>query len=564
MSKRKAKPQQPKRSTLTLEAIDKSGKRFPVKLRARIVPIRKGEGVGASGGEDPVASSVEEEADFRAFGGRIIEPPYPLRRLAATKENNGELGTAIEAMVTNTVGFGWQLRERRMPEDVRKALEKDILEERLRLNAFLETVHPTKSLTALLRRTKDDQHSMGNGYLELIEDRNGNLSGLSHVHGHSIRLGPKEKRPVKVLVPRIRSDNFMIDRIPMWHRFRKYAFVSHNRKVWFKEAGDPRLLDKETGKFYVDPDKVPFNKRATSLIHYLNYSSISPYGVPLWIGNVFSVYGARAAEEINFLTLCNNNIPSMFVIVEGGVLTDDSIDRLTEFTEAQMAGSSNYSKFIVLEGEVSDEGSVNPASFRIKVTPLKGLQQKDELWQSYIGNARDKTRQSFRLPPIFVGRSDDYTRATADTSRDIADEQIFAPERSEDGHTLNRNVLLAKGVEARYHTFRFNHPNITDDIELIRLMAIAERSGAMTPRRADRLVLDVFGEDLGPLPKGIDLDKPYSLTFAEAQKGGAAVGQGSAPGGEVARRVIDGLLDLRRNIEKELDGRFFLEDNDNG
>jgi len=525
-----------------------------------VISVRKQE----NGGEDPVASSIEEEEDFSSFGGRILEPPYPLRRLAATKENNGELGTAIEAMVTNTVGFGWTLKERRMPEEVRASLERDILNERLRLTAFLETVHPTKSLTTLLGRVKDDQHSMGNGYLELIEDQSGTLRGLNHIHGHSVRLAPTENRPVKVLVPRIRHDNFMIDRIPMWHRFRKFAVLRFNKKTWFKEAGDPRLLDKDTGIFYSDPAKVPFNKRATSLIHFLNYSALSPYGVPLWIGNVFSVYGARQAEEINFLTLCNNNIPSMFVIVEGGILTDESIDRLTEFTEAQMAGSANYSKFIVLEGEVSDEGSVNPSSFRIKIEPLKGLQQKDELWQGYIGNARDKTRQSFRLPPIFVGRSDDYTRATADTSRDIADEQIFAPERSQDGHTLNRSVLLAKGVEARYHTFRFNHPNITDDIELIRLMAIAERSGAMTPRRADRLVQDVFGgEDLGPLPKGIDLDKPYSLTFAEAQKGGA-VGRGAAPGGEVARRVIDGLLDLRSSIEKELDNRFFLEDNDNG
>ena len=36
---------------------------------------------------------------------------------------------------------------------------------------------------------------------------------------------------------------------------------------------------------------------------------------------------------------------------------------------------------------------------------------------------------SFRLPPIFVGITSDYTRATASESREVAEEQVFEPER---------------------------------------------------------------------------------------------------------------------------------------
>jgi hypothetical protein len=99
---------------------------------------------------------------------------------------------------------------------------------------------------------------------------------------------------------------------------------------------------------------------------------------------------------------------------------------------------------------------------------------------------------------------------------------------------------------------RHNHPNITDDIELIRLMGIAEKSGAMTPRRADRIIRDVFQDDIGPMPEGIDLDKPFSISFAEAQQG---MTPSEAEPAET-EKMIEGLLDLRGRIERELDKRF--------
>jgi capsid portal protein len=244
----------------------------------------------------------------------------------------------------------------------------------------------------------------------------------------------------------------------------------------------------------------------------------------------------------------------MFVIVENGALTEASIDRLQKWTEEQVQKGMNYSRFLLMEGETVEDGTPNPQSFRIRVMPLAQYQKDDQLFQKYDGNNREKVRQSFRLPPIFVGRTEDYTRATADTSRAVADEQVFAPERNKDTFAVNRFVLARWG--ARFHTFKLNNPNVTDDIQLITLMGMAERSGGMTPRRADRIIRDVFGEDIGPMPQGVPLDVPFSVTFAQAQSGLGS--GGGAPSGDTARRVIDGMLDLRRRIEKELDDRFFL------
>lgn len=553
----------PAPSTITLDALDKRG--VPRKVRLRAVPIGLTEKmqIRKQDGEDVAASNVDAHDPFAnvSLGAlRLIDPPYPLRWLSSREEESTELGQCIRAMVVNTVGFGWTLRERPMPEGMRNERRVEIEAERLELKARLEAVHPTESLDMILEKVKNDQHSCGNGYVEIIEDRTGELVGVNHVVGHAVRMTEKHPQPVKVDTPMLRPD-FSFGVVPMWHRFRRYAMVTPAGKVlWFKEAGDPRTMDKKTGEFV---DDIPFSRRATALLHFRNYNPLSPYGVTLWIGNLFSIQGSRRAEEINYNTLTNNAIPSMFVIVENGALTEGSIVRLREWVEGQVQKGLNYSKFLLLEGEAAEEGTPSPSNFRIRIEPLARYQKEDELFQNYDGNNRDKLRQSFRLPPIFVGRTEDYTRATADTSRAVADEQVFAPERSKDTFLINR--FIVSRWQPRYHTFRLLNPNVTDDTQLIRLMGIAEKSGGMTPRRADRIVRDVFGDDIGPMPEGIPLDVPFTITFAKSQQGmlGGGTGEGNEEGAEgkstdVARRVIDGLLDLRRRIEKELDDRFYL------
>lgn len=566
---------------IKLEGRDKSGRSVHSVLKATIIqprgmPLRK---QGEDDEVDPKrpdlpVSNVDDEDEFREVvvdRDVIVAPPYNLRTLAMLKDNSTELGQAIRTMVVNTVGFGWTLRELPMSEEVRREHEKDIIEERLRLTAMLKTLHPRLSFTMLRKQAQEDRHSTGNGYLELISNARGELVGVNHAHGHSVRMTKRDKKATKVTVPRIRPDlGFMLEEVTFHYRFRRFVQIrynfttgrsvstGHRKAVWFKEAGDPRQMDWRTGEYAKKGETIPMRYRATEMIHFRIYNPVTPYGVPVWIGNLFSLFGSRASEEINFNTLSRNNVPSMFVIVENGSLTESSIERLQEFVESQISTAQNYSKFILLEGEALDEGSPNPEAFRIKVEPLTNIQQQDQLFQEYDANNRDKVRQAFRLPPIFVGRADDYTRATADTSRDIADEQIFAPERDDDDHLINRFVLSRWG--AKFHKFRSNHPNITDDIELIRMMTFAEKSGGMTPRRADRIVRDIFGDDIGPMPEGIDLDRPYSMQFAEAQAGGAGGGDGGArDAGNVAKRMVSGLVNLRKSIESEIESRSLID-----
>jgi len=554
--------------SIPVEAVDNDGRIHRRTLKATIISFPKAMS-GQATAEDLAdlsmpQSAAEEEEQFAAIysGDRILDPPYPLMTLTSLVENSTELGQCIRAMVTNTVGFGFKLRERPLPANVDHTA---VTEEKELLDGFFGAAHVKYSAPMLMKRVVADLHACGNGYLELIEDSRRDLVGLNHVHGHSGRLTKQDTSATLTHVPRVRRG--MIEWVPRAHRFRRYVQVRNQALTWFREAGDPRRMDKRTGRYLAANENLAPRYLATSLVHFSRYSPFSPYGVPDWIGNLFSIFGSRAAELTNYRTISQNNIPAMFVMVENGTLTKASVSRLRKFAEQQIQGSSNYSKFIILEGEPMDEGMPDPTKLSIKVQPLRHLQTHDELFQQYDANNKEKIRQAFRLPPIFVGHSKEYNRATADTATALADEQVFAPDRTDFNYLMTRFVLLPLG--ARYHTFYFNHPNITNDQELVRMMVAAERSGAMTPKRADRVVRDVFGDDIGPLPTGIDLNTPYSLQFALAQKGVSGepgqqptMFEGGRPSDTpgivneaAAEKVVAQLVYLRQKLDQELESR---------
>lgn len=551
---------------LPLEVIDKSGKLHNVVLKATI--IEAGEALGHyrsllrkqdDGGEGteeqrpvPGASRAQEDDPYvRLAGGmaQIIEPPYDMSFLALAADNSSELGQNVRAMVTNTVKFGWTLKETaefaEMDDTEAEKHKEAIKAEKRALRAHLSAVHPKLSLTAIRSMAKFDKHLTGNGYLELIETPERKLIGINHVHGHTVRLTALDAEPIEIDVPVV--VDFKIEKTKMATRFRRFVQMRGQKLVWFREAGDPRFLDKDTGEFKAE---LPFEKRATALIHHRVYTMHTPYGIPEWIGALFAFHGTRAAEELNFNSL-QNPVPSMFIIVENGVLTPGSITRLKEFIE-QVGRSASMTKAILLEGEPSEEASPHPQQFKIKVVPLTTMQVRDELYQEFTKNNRDTIRQTFRLPPIFVGRADDYTRATADVSRDIADEQVFAPDRDEDDELFNRWAVIG-GWGSVYHVLKSMNPNITSDETLVKMANALEKSGGMTPRLANVIARDVLGRH-APLPKEIDPDVPYSLQFARAQAGAGA--------GGVSQQVVESMIEMRKRLEAELGDRFWstLED----
>jgi hypothetical protein len=169
---------------------------------------------------------------------------------------------------------------------------------------------------------------------------------------------------------------------------------------------------------------------------------------------------------------------------------------------------------------------------KLEVQELNAAQHDDMMFVKYMERNDDKIRRAFRLPPIYMGRADDYTRATADASRKTGEEQIFRPERNHEDDIWNQTVVAA--LRAANVIFRSNTPDITDNYELTQLLATAERSGGLSPHVSRLIVEDMLGRDLPELSAEIDPHLPFTMTMLREQ----AKLQLAAPG-QVAKMLSD-------------------------
>jgi PBSX family phage portal protein len=514
----------------------------------------------------PGESQKIEDEPFATLisNGAAIQPPFDMLVLATLQEQSTELGPCLDAMEVNIAGFGYRFVPRVKQDDNEKK-NRDVLKEKVFLTNFFG--HCTKeSYTDFRRKLRKDLEATGNYYYEVIRDNIGNIQSFEHIPSYQVLLGKLDEESILYDRPILESQldgTVKLKTIPERRRFRKYVqsrsfrttnnsqYTTGYKTVWFKEFGDPRIMNYETGEY--DPN-TPENKRANEIVHRRIYSPRTPYGLPRTIGMLLSIYGARAAEEINFITFRNNNIPSMVICVSNGQLSESSIQRVQEYVES-IASSNDYSKFLLLESEGFVEGE-DGGQVKIDIKPLTSNQHKDALFQNYSEKAKDNIRRAFRLPPIFVGKSDDYTRATVDSGRILADEQIFSPERNSEDEFMNRVMFPYMGVV--YHTFKTNTPNTTDNQQLVKILAGAEKTGGMTPRIARMLLEDILSMELPVFKDDFDPDVPFSMTMAEAVKNMA---QPSEPGQQVTalkalynsndddNTFIDFLLKAREVVE---------------
>lgn len=525
-------------------------------LRALIIPMVKTEKKRAKtekqGKAEPGKSKElpEDYIEGLITAGQIVEPPFDLLQLAMLPENNSELGPCVSAMEVNIEGFGHRLVPRIKEAD--EKVKKEIEAERLRLENFFLYASVDDSFTMFRRKLRIDLEATGNAEFEVIRNAAGDIQGFNHLPSYQMHLGREDRDPIKVEVPTyevLANGEVKIVKTPVWKRFRRFVqtrlTTRRNLSVtgsletrWFKEFGDPRVYDNRTGDMVVDENKkpvegrqpVPEDQQANEVVHLKLYSPRSPYGLPRTVGVFLSIFGDRASEEINYITMRNNNIPSIFLLVSGGQLTKDTIERLTEFMESRVQGSDNFSKIVAVEAESAemegDQGS--PGQVKVDAKPVTQAQHKDALFQEYSKNNRVKIRRSFRLSPLHVGEAQAFNRATAEISRRVVDEQVFAPERDEFDQLINR--IMFPAMDIRYHQFKSNSPNTTDNTELVRILAGAEKTGGMTPRIARKALEDIFGVELPPFPDSFPQDVPFSMTMAEAVKNMA---DASEPGQQI-------------------------------
>lgn len=457
-------------------------------------------------------SKAVDEDEFQGLyeDGAILEPLYNPERLTRLPENSDILQQCIDAYKTNIVGFGvdfdYDIDIDKENEQTQKALEV----EWSRYENFFKYCNLDESYTEIMKKVVDDRERIGWGVLEIVESVDGAPAGLEHIPAHKIRLCKREKKPisVKAMVP---NDAGELIEITIMKKFRKFVQIVDNQRVYFKEFGDPRTLNCRTGEY---KDDTPPEDTATSVMFFNIYCPYTPYGLPRYIGQLLNIQGNRKAEELNYTYFMDGRHMPMAIVVENGKLTDDSVENIKN-----SKGDAARHKYLILEAEgvekdvsIGDDDEKSRVSIRFE--KLAEMLEKDGLFQEYCKNNRDKIRSAFRLHPIYTGESQDYTRATADTARQVTEEQVFQPEREDIAFKFNNNLKRSLGI--MQVSMKFIAPTISDKAEIATSITPYVQAGAASPNMLIDALGDLLGKTFEPF-EGEWADKPMQLLMKEME-----------------------------------------------
>lgn len=388
----------------------------------------------------------------------LIAPPYDMKRLAQLSQENNTLGSCVEAMEVNIDGTGFSIEHK--SSDKENANEKDIED----IKEFFNEPAPRMSFTTIRRLVRRDLEQTGNGYLEVVRNAIGKVVFLRHVTSSMVRLVRLDNAvPVATTINRGGKDVT----VNVLTRERRYAQLTGVQLVYFKEYGSKRALNYVTGEWASPEKPVPLDKQATELIHFTVYKDAqTPYGIPRWISQTPSVMGSRKAEEFNLDFFDAGGIPPVMVFLTGGMLQGETKKTLENMF--QKSTQKNIRGAVI---EVAPTGGAldSASSSSVKVERFGTERQQDSMFEKYDDKCSVRLRGAFRLPPLFIGRAEDYSFATAFASYVVAEAQVFKPERDEFDSIINVTVMRELNSEYRFRSLPLTVKDIASQLKAVEL-----------------------------------------------------------------------------------------------
>lgn len=490
-----------------------------------------------------ISSSKAETRESTAFTD-IIEPPYNKAQLFKIVEHSNIIPQCIEAYKQNIPGFGAILKYT-IDESMKKETP-EMTNEWDRVKNFINYFNFEKSFEDVFKDVIADREVCGEGYIEILRDGMGLPVGGERIDTTTIKVS-KLSKPIEV---KYEKEGKKYSR---YKRFRKFIQEINDNKVYFKEFGDPRKLNCKTGDY---SETISLDDEATEIIQFKIGNG--PYGIPRWIGNIVPVIGTRKAEELNHNYFNQGRHTPLAILVKNGILTEESEEALQEYASC-VEGSENAHKFLLLQMEefkdndsisLGDDNKNNKMDIELK--DLAGMLQQDALFLDYDEATRKKVQSAFRLPDIYVGRSNDFNRATAETAVEITEKQVFIPERNSLAFTIN-NLLLDE-YNLKFVKVIFNNPDISNTDDKVKMINALNTAGAIAPND----LREEAGKVLGKQLENFDIDTanlPPILANKDSGEANTLQGLLKSKIDPYNSQIINVLKDVRDVLEEFKDGQ---------
>lgn len=455
--------------------------------------------------------------------GDWIYPPVKLRGLRQLVKESSILPQCIRAYRNNIAGFGIGIR---YLEDTEETSEKAA--EFQRAQEIVELLNTEQDTKEVFEDLIEARETYGIAYLEVIRNLAGEVVQIEFIKDTPsvIKTNP--------LDPYISTTYFHHgQQAERKKRFCKYRQDIGGKTVYFREFGDPRIMDRRSGLYLQEGETLELDNQANEIMEFA--IGTEPYGEVRWIGQVLGVDGSRKAEMLNNNYFENGRHTPLAIIVRNGTLTDDSFAKLQRYMD-EIKGASGQHAFLVLETESTTEGTALDADDKpeIELKDLASILQKDELFQDYLDNNRRKVQSAFQLPDLYVGYTTDFNRATAQTAQEVTEEQVFQPERKSLAWAINNRLL--NEYQFKYVECYFLEPDISNPDDLYKLLTVCNNAGGITPNFAKRIIYEAYGEVSEDYPdEWGDTPLAYQKT------------QGSAGAGQDINALT---MSLQKQIEK--------------
>lgn len=435
-----------------------------------------------------------------------ITHPVDMRGLKELVDNSTILPQCIRAYKNNIAGFGISVHysvdaEEETPE---MKAEWDAMEKIVALlNMDVMTKEVFESVIA-------DRETYGISYCEVIRDMNGNVVQLEFI---------KDTPSIDMtypLEPFMDVDYFFHgEKVTRKKKFRKFRQNVAGKTVYFKEFGDLRVMDKRNGNYWEEGEEMPeIDNQANELIAFSLGNM--PYGEVRWLGQVLTVDGSRRAEILNNNYFRQGRHTPLMILVKGGTLSEESFTKLQGYMD-EIKGESGQHSFLVLETDTNETSTdfTDVKQPEIEIKDLASILQKDELFQEYQDNSRKKVQSAFLLPDLYVGYTTDFNRATAQTTMEVTEKQVFQPERVSLAWIINNKLLNAYAF--KYVEVQFDEPDITNPDDLYKMLTVCNNAGGVTPNLAKEIAYDVLGKDGCEDYEGDWGDTPLAIKTAQQE-----------------------------------------------
>jgi PBSX family phage portal protein len=463
-----------------------------IKEQQRQAPVEKAD----------TSVQLSEQEVYNA--GDWITPPNDLRGLRNLVKNSTILPQCIRAYKNNIAGFGIGVR---YIEDGEETPEKAA--EYNRAQEIIELLNIEQDTKEVFEDIVEARETYGIAYLEVIRNVAGEVVQIDFIKDTP---SVSKTRPLEPYIPTTYYHHGQ--QIERKKRYCKYKQMIGGKTVYFREFGDPRIMDSRDGKYLEEGGTLELEYQANEIMEFA--IGTEPYGEVRWIGQVLGVDGSRKAESLNNNYFENGRHTPLMIMIKGGTLTDDSFDKLQDYMN-EIKGAAGQHAFIILETESTDGRTDFDQSEKpeIEVKDLANILQKDELFQDYLDNNRRKVQSAFQLPDLYVGYTTDFNRATAQTAQEVTEEQVFQPERKSLAWAINNRLL--NGYQFQYVEAYFLEPDISNPDDLYKLLTVCNNAGGLTPNKAKQIIFEAYGETAEDYPEEWG-DTP--LAYSKSQGGG--------------------------------------------